>query len=77
MRFEGAFMSYKFPIHVSEVKLTYETKIKAKDRPQIHGANDAYWVLESNWSDQIRLLAEFNILLLDQSDRVMGMSHVS
>ena len=70
-------MSYKIPMKVSEIRLVYNSKVKAKDRPQIRSSQDAYWVLESNWSDQIGLVEEFNILLLDRSNRVMAMSNVS
>jgi DNA repair proteins len=70
-------MSNKVSTQVSEIKLTYENKVKAKDRPQITCAKDAYSVLNSNWSDQMALLEEFNILLLDRSNRVMAMSNIS
>ncbi|MEM1324943.1 MAG: JAB domain-containing protein [Bacteroidota bacterium] len=70
-------MSYKIPMQVSEIQLTYNTKVKAKDRPKITESSDAYWVLESNWSDQIALLEEFNVLFLDRSNRVMGLCRLS
>ena len=70
-------MSYKIPMKVSEIRLVYNSKVKAEDRPQIRSSQDAYWVLESNWSDQIGLVEEFNILLLDRSNRVMAMSNIS
>jgi DNA repair protein RadC len=70
-------MSYKVPLKVTEVQLTYKNKIKPNERPQISGSNDAYRVLESNWSDQIELVEEFNMLLLDRSNRVLGMYPVS
>lgn len=70
-------MSYKIPMRVSEIRLVYNSKVKAEDRPQIRSSQDAYWVLESNWSDQIGLVEEFNILLLDRSNRVMAMSNIS
>ena len=70
-------MSNKVSTQVSEIKLTYENKVKAKDRPRITCAKDAYSVLNSNWSDQMALLEEFNILLLDRSNRVMAMSNIS
>lgn len=62
---------------VSEIRLVYESKVKPDDRPQIRSSQDAYWVLESNWSDQIQLVEEFNILLLDRSNRAMGMCPIS
>lgn len=70
-------MSYKIPVHVAEIRLTYKNKTKATDRPQITNSQDAYWVLESNWSDQMALLEEFNVLLLDRSSRVLGMCPIS
>ena len=70
-------MTYKIPLQVAEIQLTYNNKVKAKDRPQIMSSRDAYWVLESNWSDQMGLLEEFNILLLDRANRVLGMCPIS
>lgn len=70
-------MSYKIPLQVAEIQLTYKNKVKAEDRPQIKSSRDAYWVLESNWSDQIGLVEEFNILLLDRANRVMAMCPIS
>ena len=67
-------MSYKIPMKVSEVRLIYETRVKPEERPQVRSSRDAFWVLEANWSDQIALLEEFNMLLLDRSNRVMAFS---
>jgi DNA repair protein RadC len=65
-------MSYKIPFEVTEIKLVYESRIRAKDRPQITGSQDAYEILLANWSEQIGFIEEFYILLLDRSNRVMG-----
>lgn len=70
-------MSYKVPMKVSEIRLTYNNKIPPEDRPQILNSNDAYWVLESNWSDQIELLEEFKVLLLDRANRVLALCPIS
>ncbi len=70
-------MTYKVPLQVSEIKLVYKSKTKAKERPQITSSRDAYWTLESNWSDQIGLLEEFNVLLLDRSNRAMAICPIS
>ena len=70
-------MTYKVPLQVSEIKLVYKSKTKAKERPQITSSRDAYWTLESNWSDQIALLEEFNVLLLDRSNRAMAICPIS
>lgn len=55
-------MSYKIPMKVAEIQLTYSNRVKAEDRPQITSSRDAYWVLESNWRAQMGLVEEFNIL---------------
>jgi len=70
-------VTYKVPLQVSEIKLVYKSKTKAKERPQITSSRDAYWTLESNWSDQIALLEEFNVLLLDRSNRAMAICPIS
>ena len=70
-------MPYKISFHVTEIQLTYKNKVKTEDRPQILSSRDAYWVLESNWSDQMSLVEEFNILLLDRANRVMAMCPIS
>lgn len=70
-------MDYKVPANVAEIQLTYRNKVRAKDRPVITCSRDAYWVLKSNWSDQMGLLEEFNILLLDRSNRVLALCPIS
>jgi len=62
---------------VSEVKLTYKSKVKASDRPQIITSQNAYDVLLQHWSDQIEFVEEFNLLLLDRANRVLGFYNVS
>ncbi len=70
-------MSRKVSTKVSEIWLVYNSKVKAEGRPQIRYSQDAYWVLESNWSDQILLVEEFNILLLDRPNQVMAIQAIS
>lgn len=70
-------MSYKIPLKVTEIKLTYQSKVKAADRPQISSSRDAYMVFLANWSEGINLFEEFYILLLDRSNRAMGRYLVS
>ena len=70
-------MSYKLSSKVSEVRLIYLSKVKAKDRPQITSSKDAHKILRANWSNEMGLLEEFNILLLDRSNRVMARYPVS
>ena len=62
---------------VSEVELTYRSKVKANDRPQIMSSRTAFDIFLYNWSDQIEIQEEFNILLLNQANRVIGFYNVS
>lgn len=70
-------MCYKIPVEVTEIQLIYRSKVKAQDRPQVRGSQDAHKVLMSNWSEAIELFEEFYILLLDRANRVMGRYLVS
>ena len=69
-------MSYKIPTKVTEIRLSYQSKVKAADRPQIRSSQDAYSILIERW-EQIELVEEFKILLLDRSNRVMAYYPVS
>lgn len=63
---------------VSEIQLTYRSKVKATERPQIRCSGDALNILWGYWSkDDIELLESFNILLLDRANRVMGFINIS
>lgn len=70
-------MNYQVPTRVTEIKLTYHNRVRAEERPQIKDSLDAYRILCNNWSEQIGLVEEFMILLLDRSNRVMGIYPVS
>jgi len=63
---------------VSEIKLSYKSKVKASNRPQIRCSQDAVDILLQYWDeDEMELLENFNILLLDRANRVMGFVNVS
>lgn len=62
---------------VAEVELTYRTKVKASERPQVRSSQDSYAVLTQNWSDQIEMLEEFYLLFLNRQNRVTGIYLVS
>jgi DNA repair protein RadC len=71
-------MKRTIPTNVSEVKLSYKSRVKAEDRPQIQTSQTAYQILNNYWDqDTIALFEEFHILLLDRANRVMGRYPVS
>jgi DNA repair protein RadC len=71
-------MIKKAPNPISEIKLTYRSKVKAKDRPKVSCSDDAYQLFRENWDDcTINLYEEFKILLLDTSNRCLGIVPIS
>lgn len=68
----------KNPLYqVSEIKLVYKSEINIQDRPQIRSSRDAYEIFINNWSDQIELVEEFYVLMLNRTNRVLGIIQVS
>jgi DNA repair protein RadC len=63
---------------VAEVELIYRTKVKASDRPKIKRSEDAYKLLMASWDmDKVELVEQFKVLLLNRSNRVLGIYEVS
>ncbi|QSB29370.1 RadC family protein [Flavobacterium sp. CLA17] len=62
----------------SEIELIYKTKVKASERPYITSSEAAYELAVKNWNpDTIEFFEQFKILLLNQSNRVLGVYEVS
>ena len=63
---------------VSEVILTYKTKINPKDRSRVTSSKDAYRLLFDSWNkNTIEHVEEFKLLLLNRSNAVLGILSVS
>ncbi|MTH15882.1 JAB domain-containing protein [Flavobacterium sp. LC2016-01] len=63
---------------VSEIELIYKTKVKSTERPYIGSSRDAYRILMDSWDPgKIEFLEQFKVLLLNQSNRVLGIYEVS
>ncbi len=63
---------------VSEIELVYRSKIKAADRPEVKTSLEVYNLLIQIWEmNKIELLEQFKILLLNQSNRVLGLVNIS
>lgn len=63
---------------VAEIELVYKTKVKASERPFINSSKTAYQLAIQSWNpDTIEFFEEFKILLLNQSNKVLGMYEVS
>lgn len=63
---------------VSEIDLIYKTKVKSSDRPHISSSRAAYTLLKDCWDpNKIEFLEQFKVLLLNQSNRVLGIYEAS
>ncbi len=62
---------------VSEVTISYHNKLQTADRPRITSSSDAENILRANWSDDIELLEEFNVLFLTKANQVKGIFRAS
>lgn len=63
---------------VSEVILTYKTKVNPKDRTRVTSSKDAYGLLFDFWNkNTIDHVEEFKLLLLNRSNAVLGILSVS
>ncbi len=64
--------------NVNEVKLTYKTKQKASERPQINCSETTYNLLLKCFdTDTIELKESFKVLLLNRANKVLGVMNVS
>ena len=62
---------------VAEVQLTYRTNVKPADRPQVTCSADAFRVFRQYWSDNIEMIEECYLILLNRSNRVLGIMPIS
>ncbi len=63
---------------VAEIQLTYKSKVKASERPQINQSEDVHRLLLENWNFEIiEFIEEFKIMLLNRANRVLGMVNIS
>jgi DNA repair protein RadC len=63
---------------VAEVELVYKTKVKASERPKITSSKDSYNLLLQCWDiDKIELQEQFKVMLLNRSNKVLGIFEVS
>lgn len=63
---------------VSEVQLSYKSKLPASQRSVIKSSRDAFDLLVQNWdSNTLEYVEEFKILLLNRANAVLGILPVS
>ncbi len=62
---------------VSEIQVSYLSKIQAADRPRISSSSDAESIFRTNWSPDMELWEEFNVLFLNKANQVKGIFRAS
>jgi len=63
---------------VAEIELVYKTKVKSSERPFINSSKTAHQLALQSWNlDTIEFFEQFKILLLNQSNKVLGIYEVS
>ncbi|MBB6610477.1 JAB domain-containing protein [Pontibacter sp. Tf4] len=63
---------------VAEVKLTYRSKVKPSERPQVTSSADSYRILKETWdTGKLEFVEQFKVLLLNRANRVLGIYQLS
>lgn len=63
---------------VAEIRLVYKTKVKPSERIQIKSSEDAYKIFIQTWDQNtIEHVEEFKILLLNRSNKALGIAPIS
>jgi len=70
-------MKNLFLSNVAEVQLTYITKVKATDRPQITSSKDAAEIFRNSWDHTIEYTETVKLILLNRANRVLGITTLS
>ena len=63
---------------VSEIELIYKSKVKASERPKITSSRLAFEIALKAWNEnKIELLEQFKVLMLSNSNAVLGVLEIS
>ena len=68
----------KTQFKISEVKITYQTRIKSSQRLQIKTSLEAFKIIFDHWDkDSIEHFEEFKLVLLNRANKVLGIASIS
>jgi DNA repair protein RadC len=62
--------------NIAEIEISYSPKLKTSELITVSSSDQAYEVLSPEWKD-LRRIESFKILLLNQANKVLGISIVS
>ncbi|RIW12983.1 DNA repair protein [Algoriphagus lacus] len=64
-------------MEVAEVKISYQPKVKACNRPKVGSSKDAFHLLARLWDvETLEFVESFKIILLNRANRVLGVSQI-
>ena len=61
----------------SEIEITYRNKVRPSERLKISSSKDCFSLLLDVWSGKMEYIEEFYVLLLNKSNKVLGVSKIS
>ena len=61
---------------ISEIKITYNPKLKSSELPKVASSQDAFDVILTQWDD-IQYRESFAIILLNRANKCLGFSFIS
>ncbi|KZE76177.1 DNA repair protein [Myroides marinus] len=62
----------------SEIELIYKSRVKASERPKVVSSQSAFEIASKAWDEnKIELLEQFKVLMLSNSNRVLGVLEIS
>ncbi|HNP96897.1 MAG TPA: JAB domain-containing protein [Cyclobacteriaceae bacterium] len=65
-------------VRVSEIQLSYKTKIKPSERPKVTSSREVYGILLQSWDrNKIEFVEQFKVLLVNRANRVLGIVEIS
>lgn len=62
--------------NIAEIEISYSPKLKTSELITVSSSDQAYEVLSADWKD-LRRIESFKILLLNQANKLLGISTVS
>ena len=64
-------------LNISEIKITYQPKFKASERPKVSSSSDAFDIILNQWDNDIEYRESFAVLLLNRANKCLGMTFIS
>ena len=64
-------------LQVAEVKVKYQSKLSTTINPRVNKSLDAENIFRMNWSEDMELVEEFNVLFLNRANYVKGIFRLS